>query len=171
MLDGDAVQGAGAGVIDGDGEQKNGEGPDGEGKGEMLVEEDAADGFGENPDAGGEHQEGLDEGGEAFDLSVTVVVIFVGGPVGDLDGEEGDRSGAEVDAGVCGLGEHAQRAGEQSGQQLEQGNDQSGEDRQQRGRTLGGVGMRCFFGRCNQGHERDATWCGFGMGGLSLCNL
>ncbi len=115
----------------------------------MFVEEDAADGLGENPDAGGEHEEGLDEGGEAFNFAVAVVVVLVGGAVGDLDGEEGDGGGAEVDAGVGGLGEHAEGAGEEAGKELEQGDDQRGEDGQERGGTLGGVRVRGFFGRCS----------------------
>ena len=39
------------------------------------------------------------------------------------------------------------------------------------GGTLGGVGAGCFFGRCNQGHERNATSCSFRMRGSSLWNL
>ena len=57
----------------------------------------------DDPDAGGEHDAGLDEGGERLDLAVTVVVIFVGGPVGDLDGEERDGGGDEVDCGMRGF--------------------------------------------------------------------
>ena len=59
---------AGAGVVDRDGEEENDERPDGEFEGEMLAEDDAADGFGEDPDAGGQHEDGFDGGGEAFDL-------------------------------------------------------------------------------------------------------
>ena len=77
--------------------------------------------FGEDPDAGGEHEDGLDGGGEAFDFSVTVGVVGVGGAVGDLDGEESDCGADQVDGGVSGLGEHAERAGEEAGKELEEG--------------------------------------------------
>ena len=105
------------------------------------MEDDAVDGFGDDPDAGGEHDEGLDEGGERFDLAVAVVVVFVGGTVGDLDGEQGDDGGDEVDAGMRGFAEHAERAGEKAGEQFEQGDDAGGEDGENGGRALGGVGL------------------------------
>ena len=101
--------------VDSDGEEQRDEGPEGEFEGEVLAEEDAADGFGEDPDAGAEHEDGFDAGGEAFDLAMAVGVAVVGGTVGDLDGEEGDAGSDEIDAGVCGLGEHAKRAGEEAG--------------------------------------------------------
>ena len=59
-LAGDAVELAGAGEVDGDGEEKDDEGPDGEFEGEVLAEDDAVDGFGEDPDAGAEHEDGFD---------------------------------------------------------------------------------------------------------------
>ncbi len=89
VLVGDAMEGAGAGEVDGDGEEKDEKGPDGEVEGEVLVEEDAADGLGDDPDAGGEHEDGFDEGGEAFDLAVAVVVVLVGGAVGDAGRRRG----------------------------------------------------------------------------------
>ena len=49
-------------------------------------------------------------------FAVAVVVVFVGGAVCDLDGEEGDGGGDEVDAGVGGLRQHAEGAGEEAGQ-------------------------------------------------------
>ena len=80
-LGGDAKELAGAGVVDGDGEEEDEEGPDGEFEGEVLAMGDAADGFGEDPDAGAEHEDGFDGGGEAFDLAVAVGVVGVGGAV------------------------------------------------------------------------------------------
>jgi hypothetical protein len=116
----------------------------------MVVEDDAADGLGDDPEAGDEHEAGLDEGGEALHLAVAVVVLVVGGAVGDLDGEEGDGGGDEIDGGVGGLGEHAERAGEKAGDQLEQGESEGRGDRDQSGGTLCGVGLlrRGWIGGC-----------------------
>ena len=67
------------------------------------MREEAAKGLGDDPERGAEHEDGFDEGGEAFDLAVAVVVVVVGGAVGDADGEEGDGGGDEIDGGVGGL--------------------------------------------------------------------
>jgi len=162
VLAGDVLELARAGEVDGDGEQQDKEGPEGEVEGEVLTEEDAADGGGEDPDAGAEHENGLDGGGQAFDLAVAVVVAGVGGAVGDLDGEEGDGGGDEVDAGVCSLGEHAERAGEKAGEELEECDAEGGGDGEERGSALGAV--RGGFGRGRLVHGRDATWCGWIFG-------
>jgi len=147
---GDVVEPAGAGVVDGDGEEQNEEGPDGEREGEMLSVGDTTDGFGEDPDAGAEHEDGLDAGGEAFDLAVAVGVVGVGGSVGDLYGEEGDGGGDEVDAGVGGFGEHAEGAGEEAGEEFEKRDGEGGEHGEERGGTLGAVRGGGLFGlgRC-----------------------
>src|ERR1700677_2635019 len=105
----------------------------------MLAMNDAVYGFGEDPYAGGEHEDGFDGGGEAFDLAVAVGVAGVGGAVGDLDGEEGDGCGDEVDAGVGGFGEHAEGAGEEAGEELEESDTEGGEDGEERGGALGVV--------------------------------
>jgi hypothetical protein len=128
VLGRDAAQGAGAGEVDQDGESQDQEGPDIQGQRKVVAEEDAVDGLIDDPEGGREHEAGFNEGGEAFDLAVTVVVIFVGGAVGHLDGEEGDGGGDEVDGGVRRLAQHAERAGEQAGEQLEQGDDRGGGD-------------------------------------------
>ena len=59
---GNAVKFPGASEIDGDGEKQDDEGPDGDFEGEVFAEDDAADGLRENPDAGGEHEDGFDRG-------------------------------------------------------------------------------------------------------------
>jgi hypothetical protein len=150
-LAGDAIELAGAGVVDGDGEEEDEEGPDRELEGEMLAGDDAANGFGEDPDAGGEHEDGFDGGGEAFDLAVAIGVAGVGGAVGELDGEEGDGGGDEVDAGVGGLGQHAEGASEEAGEQLEQSDAEGSEHGEERGGTLGVV-----RGRGGVGFSRNA---------------
>ena len=151
-LGGDAMELSGAGEVDGDGEEQDGEGPDGGFEREALAEGDAADGLGEDPDAGGEHEDGFDGGGEALDLAVAVGVVGVGGTVGDLDGEEGDAGGDEVDAGVRGFGEHAERAGEKAGEEFEEGYSEGGEDGEERGGTLGVVRGRSLLGRGRRAH-------------------
>ena len=83
-------------------------------------------------------------GGEAFELAVAVVVLLVGGAVGDADGEEGDGGGDEVDAGVGGFGEHAERAGEDAGDELEQRDGRGGEHRGERGGALGVAAVLLF---------------------------
>jgi hypothetical protein len=100
----DAAEGARAGEIDGDGAEQHDEWCEGLPEREVVVEEDAVNRLGDQPDAGGKHDAGLDEGGEGLDLAMAVVVVLVGGAVGDLDGEEGDDGGDEVDAGVRRLG-------------------------------------------------------------------
>ena len=146
----DAVKLARASEVNGDGEKECDERPDGELEGEVLPEEDAAYGFRKDPDAGGEHEDGFDGGGEAFDLAVAVGVIGVGGPVGDLDGEESDGGGDEVDAGVSGFGEHAERAGEDAGKEFEERDTQGGDDGEERGGTLRAMRGRGLvgLGRC-----------------------
>ncbi len=162
-LGGDAMECARAGEVDRDGEEQDDEGPDGELEGEVLVEDDAADGLGEDPDAGGEHKDGFDGGGEAFDLAVAVGVVGVGGAVGDVDGEEGDAGGDEVDAGVGGFGEHAEGAGEEAGEELEESYSEGGEDGEERGGTLGVVRGRGLLGRGRLRHCEDVTWWGYSM--------
>ena len=85
---------------------------------------------------------------------MAVVVVVVGGAVGDLDGEEGDGGGDEVDAGVGGLGEHAERAGEDAGEELEEGDAEGGEDGEERGGALGAVRRRGLFGLGRCAHRK-----------------
>jgi hypothetical protein len=86
---------------------KHGEGPERGRECEMVVADDAANGLVDDPGAGGEHDARLDEGGQGFDLAVAVVVDVVGGAVGDLNGEESDSGGDQIDAGVGRLREHS----------------------------------------------------------------
>ena len=93
----DAAQRARAAEVHHNRDQQHGEGPERGQQREMAVEDDAADGLVDDPRAGGEHDARLDEGGQRLHLAVAVVVHLVGGTVGDLDGEESDRRGDEVD--------------------------------------------------------------------------
>ena len=99
---------SGAREVDGDRQQENEKRPRGEREGEALVGEEAADGLGDDPEGGAEHEGGFDEGGEALDFAVAVVMVFIGGAIGDADGEKGNDGGDEIDRGVCGLRQHAE---------------------------------------------------------------
>jgi hypothetical protein len=106
----------------------------------MAMVDDALDGGGDEEDTGRQHDDGFDEGGEGLDLAVTIVVALVGGAVGDFDGEEGDGGGDEVDAGVGGLAQQAEGAGDEAGGELERGHERGGDDGEDGGGALGGVG-------------------------------
>ena len=123
-LAGDAAERARASEIDCDGDEQHGERPDRGSQVVMVVEgrNHAANSLGDNPDAGGEHDAGFDEGGERFDLAVAVVVVLIGRLVGNLDGEQRDDGGKQVDGRMGRFGQHAQRAGEDAGEELEQRN-------------------------------------------------
>ena len=136
-LGGDAAQGTRAGVIDENGEDEDGEGPRGDAEVELAAEEEAVDGFVDDPDRGGKHESGFHEGGKRFDLAVAVVVVVIRGTVGGAHAKEGDRGSDEIDAGVGGLREHAERAREDAGEQLEKGDEGCGDDRQEGGGSLG----------------------------------
>ena len=89
---------------------------------------------------------------------MSVGVVGIGRAVGDLDGEEGDAGGDEVDAGVCGLGEHTERTGEEAREEFEESDAKGGEDGEERSRTLGVVGGSGLLGRGRLVHGKDATW-------------
>ena len=110
VLAGDAVERAGAEVVDHDADRHHAERPQA-GLDVDVFEEQAARGFPDNPGAGQEQQAGFNESGEVFDFAVAVLMIGVSGPVGDAHGEVGDAGGDEVEPGVRGFGEHAQAVG------------------------------------------------------------
>ena len=146
---------ASAREINGDREQKDDEGPGAEGEREMLAKDQAAHGLGDDPDAGAEHENGLDKRGEALDLAVTIVVFVVGRTIGDANGKERDEGRNKIDGGVRCFGQHAERSGEQTGEQLERCDDKRGEYREESGGALGGASRR----DTRRGvHRDDATW-------------
>ena len=160
VLASNATERARAGKVHNNGDHQHRERPQRGPEVVMVVEgwDDAADGLGYDPDAGGEHDAGFHECRERLDLAVSVVVVFVRGSVGDLDGEQGDGGGDQVDGGVSRLAEHAERAGENSSQQLEQRNDAGGEDGKCRRGALSSMGLAGSLlvdGRW--AHGRDAT--------------
>ena len=85
----------------------------------MLAKEETPDRLRDDPDARCEHENGFDEGRKAFNFAVTVVVLFIRRSVSDVDGEERYQGSDEIDRRVCGLGQHAERAGEDPGKELQ----------------------------------------------------
>ena len=110
ILGGDAAERAGTPPVDGHGNEHHGEGPD-RGLDFDVAEEQAHDRFVDHPGAGQQKQAGFNEGGEVFDLAVAVLVVGVGGLVGDSDGEIGEQRRDQIEGGVRGFGENAQAAG------------------------------------------------------------
>ena len=75
---------------------------------EMPAMDDTANGFGGDPDGGAGHEQNFDPGRDAFEFSMSVIVLGVRGLVGDADGEQGEDGGEEVDAGMGGFAEHTE---------------------------------------------------------------
>ena len=72
-------------------------------------------------------QAGFDEGGKILDFAVTVLMIGVGGLVGNTDGEKCQDGGDQVEPGVRGFGENAQAAGGDSHDNFQPGNHHRGQ--------------------------------------------
>ena len=155
---GNAAESARAGEIDNDGNQQHGERPQRRPERKVLVKEDALNRLGDNPEARAQHDEGLNQGGERLSFAVAVVVVCVGGAVGDLDREQGDGGGDEVDGGMGRLAQHAERAGEHAGEQLEQRDDACSDDGENCGRALGSVRLaRGYLAHGRWAHGKNAT--------------
>ncbi len=122
---------------------------------------EAANGFGHDPYAGGEHEAGFYKRRKALDLAMAVVVLLIGGTVGYLDREERDCSSDEVYGRVRRLGEHAQRSGEDARDEFKCCDEKRREHGEERGRALGGASIpirpagRIACGR--RAHGRDGT--------------
>jgi hypothetical protein len=86
-----------------------------------VVKEQALDGFVDDDYAGQKQQAGFDEGGEIFHLAVTVLMVGVGGLVGDAHREEGNGGGDQIEEGVRGLGQNTQAASGDADKNLEGG--------------------------------------------------
>jgi len=95
VLEGDASERAGAPGIDDDGERHDEEGGEA-GFDFDAVKKEALDGFGDDPDTGEKEQSGFDEGGEIFEFAVSVLMVGVGGLVGNADGEKRYEGGDEI---------------------------------------------------------------------------
>jgi len=121
-----------------------------------FAEEDPAHGLVDDPGAGEEEQQGLDEGRDVLDLAVSVGVRFVRRPVRDTDGDEGDQRGDEVESRMGGLGQDAERAAEEADDELHPRQAQGGQHGAPRGPLLlvaGQIDGRGFF--VGQGFRRS----------------
>ena len=121
VLSGNAPQDAGTPPIDAHGEQHHRK------SGDRWLDFDAAEeetnhGLVNDPDAGEQQQSGFHESGEILDFAVTVLVLGVGGLIGNADGEECQNGGDQVESGVRGFGQDAQAAGRDSDHNLQPGN-------------------------------------------------
>ena len=77
-------------------------------------------GFIDDPYAGQQQQASFQKGGETFDLAVPVLVLGIGGFVGDAYREVGDGCRYQVESRVGGFGENAQTAGPDPNHNLHQ---------------------------------------------------
>ena len=72
----------------------------------------------DDPGGGEKEQGGFDQCRNAFDLGVTIMMLIIGGLIAPADGEIGDDGGAKINEAVDGLGQDAERAGENAGRKL-----------------------------------------------------
>ena len=86
VLGGDAAESAGAPPVHGHGNQHYNESPDG-GFDFNPAEKQSHGRFVDDPGASHQQQAGLYESGEIFDLAMAVLVVSVGGLIGDTNGE------------------------------------------------------------------------------------
>ena len=65
-----------------------------------AVKKQPRDRFIDDPDAGQQQQAGFDEGGKILKLAVTVLVIGIGGFVGNPHGKKRHQGGDQIQSGV-----------------------------------------------------------------------
>ena len=104
-----------------------------------AAKEEAEHGLVDDPGAGQQQQAGFDEGGKVFDFAVAVLVVGVGGLVGDADRKKGQQRCDQIEPGVRGFGENAEAAGGNADYDLEAGDDDRGQYRVPRGGALLGA--------------------------------
>ena len=92
------------------------------------MEEQTLARFVDDPDAGQQQQAGFDEGREALDLAVTVLVLGVGRLVGDTHREVGHERSHQVEPRVRRFGQNAQAAGGDSDHHLHHGDEDRGKN-------------------------------------------
>ena len=92
--------------------------------------------FVDDPGAGKQQQASLNKGGEIFNLAVAVLVIGIGGFVGDSNRKIGQQRSDQIEPGMRGLRENAQAAGGEANDNLEAGDDHCGQNGISRGRAL-----------------------------------
>ena len=94
---------------------------------------EAHDGRERDPGRGQDEDRGLAERREVLRLAVAVGVLVIGGPLGDADRVQRQQRGRRVDAGVHGLGEDAEAAGEEADEQLDGDEGERRAEREERG--------------------------------------
>ena len=105
-----------------------------------ALEEEALDRLVNDPGAGDEEENRLDQGAEVLDLAVPVRVIVVGRLARDAHGQVRDQGGDEIEKRVGRLGQDPQAHGQEADDELQQGQDDGGEDRVAGGRLLLSLG-------------------------------
>ena len=92
----------------------------------------APDRLDHDSDGGDEDQESLRTAREVLGLRVSECVTLVGGLCGDGQGPQRDQGGRQVDDGLGGVGEQADRARQPPGRELQSDRDHGGGDRKPR---------------------------------------
>ena len=132
---GDDIQRAGAGHVNGEGEEKNQDGGDAwlnmDGAKEKAIES-----FVNDVNGGEDEQTRFNECRKIFELAVAVGVALVGWLIGDAHGEKRDDCSDQVEAGVQSFGKDAEAvcANDQEGFQTKE--KRGGADAQQGGTLL-----------------------------------
>ncbi len=105
-----------------------------------ALEEEALDRLVNDPGAGDEEENRLDQGAEVLDLAVPVRVIVVGRLARDAHGQVRDQGGDEIEERVGRFGQDPQAHGQEADDELQHGQDDGGEDRVAGGRLLFSLG-------------------------------
>src|SRR5690606_28982239 len=93
-----------------------------------LGVEEAAHGREDDDDRGQEDHDALDRGGEVLRLAVAELVVVVSGAGRDVQHDEGDKCGYEVDDRLRGVTEEADGTGDEVGRHLQGDGRQRGRD-------------------------------------------
>ena len=101
------VKHAGTGDIDPDRGDHDSERPEGD-LHINRVKQKTVGGLVNDPDTGGQKEEGFKEAGEIFHLAVAIKVILIRRLAGNSDGQKGHHRSHEIEAGMGGLGKNAQ---------------------------------------------------------------
>ena len=138
VLRGDLAESARAPNIDNHRYQHYGESPN-RGLNIDSAKEEANNCFVNHPSASEQQQTGFDKGGKIFDFAVAVLVVGVGGLVGDSDGKICQQRGDQIEGGVGGFGEDSEAAGGDSDDDFAGGDEERGDDRISGDRALLGA--------------------------------
>ena len=83
-----------------------------------------------------EQETGFDEGGKALHSSVAILMVGIGGLIGDANGKKCNQRRNQIEPGVGGFGKYAEGLGGQPNDNLERSNDERGENRTARDGAL-----------------------------------